>query len=130
MMVDIRLWIVKGASFFARISYRRLPFTLSDNKLKVTKATASMTPISIHITLLSVLISCFTAESVGKGWRPIFFGPCTPHGTPGQARRTWGTRPGKGFGDCAEPSFREQYLVLSLNNQRAQPIEYGGMLVR
>jgi hypothetical protein len=28
------------------------------------------------------------------GLRPVFFGPCTPHGKPGQVRRTWGTRPG------------------------------------
>jgi hypothetical protein len=29
------------------------------------------------------------------GLRPVFFGPSTPHGTPEQVGRTWGTRPGK-----------------------------------
>jgi hypothetical protein len=28
-----------------------------------------------------------------KSGSPVFFGPRTPHGTPGQAWRTWGTRP-------------------------------------
>jgi hypothetical protein len=34
-------------------------------------------------------------EKRWEGLRPVFFGPCTPHGTPGQVGRTWGTRPGK-----------------------------------
>jgi hypothetical protein len=37
--------------------------------------------------------SLVVKEKRSLGLRPIVFGPCTPHGKPGQVRRTWATRP-------------------------------------
>src|SRR2546423_7364201 len=37
-----------------------------------------------------------TIRIVAHGMKTLeesVFGPCTPHGTPGQVERTWGTRP-------------------------------------
>jgi hypothetical protein len=46
--------------------------------------------LSLHAQGLSLLAAVFSphSKSVGKGLRPVFFGPCT-------LGRTWGTRPGK-----------------------------------
>ena len=49
----------------------------------------------------------FMPTNSDRGAAPIFFGPCTPHGTPGQVGRTWGTRPipsGLCYTECTRSS--------------------------
>ena len=59
----------------------------------------------VKVTFLGLARRSFAAMALSpamqKHWngeRPVFFGPCTPHGKPGRAGRTWGTRPEKGAG--------------------------------
>jgi len=46
--------------------------------------------VLLSLTLAAVFN---TLEERWRWLRPVFFGPCTPHGTPGQVGRTWGTLP-------------------------------------
>src|SRR5882724_13450170 len=61
--------------------------------------------------------SPFTHVTKAKeGAAPRFFGPCTPHGTPGQVGRTWGTRPGRRasfFSLTALLGAREPYRIFN-----------------
>jgi hypothetical protein len=51
------------------------------------------------------------------GLRPVFLGPCTPHGTPGQVVRTWGTRPVLS-GSAMTQALRDSKRSAKRNGQR------------
>jgi hypothetical protein len=60
---------------------------------------------------------CLPNKLALMGLRPVFFGPCTPHGKPGRVGRAWGTRPGKRAALVAQGSSAH----LSIASVASQP---------